>query len=181
MIVEEVVSEMMHRPLEIKRSELSYKNNCSGKYKSSREIRVYRTNVVSEPFVVWDKHKPVKYKSKKIPSKYHYHESSEEPHISMCYTLVTKESCCICENAIDNIKTKCSNTRKLICTDSCIEYHYKSKKHNHKNPRRKNCGSDMNAEYIPPSNNITLGCKDMWTNMLCGWFVNDFWRSAHIL
>lgn len=181
MIVEEIVSEVMHWSLEVKRCKLCYEDNSCREYESCREVWVYRTEVYTEPVPCWYKYEPVKYKSEDIPSENHHHKSSKEPHIPMRHTLVTKESSCISKDTIHNVESECTKTWHLVCCNCDIEESNKEKKNSHKNPSRKNRIGNMDTTNCPIMDDISLRCGNMWTSMLSTMFCSyryimcDFW------
>jgi hypothetical protein len=79
MVVKEIVAEMMQWAFQIKCCELSHQYHCQRKHECRGKIRVYRTEIVTEPLIGRDEDQPVKYESHEIPEKYDDDKPSEEP------------------------------------------------------------------------------------------------------
>lgn len=167
MIVEEIVSEMIQGSLHIKCCDLRYEDDCRREYECRREIWVDRTEIGTEPIPCWDEDKPVEYETEEIPEKYNYDESPEEPHISVCYPLISDESCRICEDTWDDIESERSDTWQTIRPDCHIEDRDEDREEPHEQPSREDSVGDMDTTDCPVMDKIPLRCGDMWTCMLC--------------
>ena len=118
MEVKEVVLELVKRSLEPERCELSKHDNREREDKCRREIRIYRTQIGAEPFIRRWEDNEVHHESEKIPEKYHDHESSEKPHISVCCTFITEKSTDIGNESRDDIESECLESRESIWMNS---------------------------------------------------------------
>lgn len=125
MIVEEIVSKVIQRALHIKCCDLSNEYDGCREDESRREVRVDRAKIRTKPIPFWYKDEPVEYETEEIAKEYDYDKSPEEPHISVCYPLVSDESCRICEDTRYDIESEGTELWHLIGTDSHIEKSYK--------------------------------------------------------
>ncbi len=178
MIVEEIVSEVVQRPLHIKCCDLRYEDDGCREYECRREIRVDRTEIGTEPIPCWDEDKPIEYESEEVPEEYDYDESPEEPHISVCHPPISDESCRICEDTWDDIESECSDAWETISRDRHIEDRDEDREEPHEQPRREDGVRDMDTTYRPVMDKISPWRGNMRTCMLCysgcGWCC-DFW------
>ncbi len=173
MIVPEIVREMIDWTLEVKSSKLCDEDNREREDESRREIRVNRTEVVTEPFVFRDESKPVEYKTDEISKKYHDDESTEEPEVVFRDLLIPEEIFRVHIDTVDDIESKCTKTWKFFCTNSYVHKCNEYEKYSHKNPCREYRIGNMESADLPSMDDITLWRWDMWTFMLSGFMCRS--------
>ena len=165
MIVEEVMLQLMHQPLESESRELCEHDDGEREDESRRQVRVDRSQIRTEPLIARREHEEIHHESEDIPEKNHDHESAEEPDISMCRIHVSEKPSDIGDESCDDIESECLQSWESITAYREVKYSNNHKKHDHKYPCRKNRIRDMDTSDIPVSDIRSMRSRDMRTDM----------------
>lgn len=91
---------------------------------------------MTDPFIFWNESKPIKYKTHKISEEYNHHKTSKEPEVIFRNLLIAEKIFCIYIDAVYDIETESTKSRKFVGSNSEVQDGNNDKKHNHEYPCR---------------------------------------------